>query len=1053
MAPDDDASTWPSTGSAGGGPAPAAEAAAAPGLLIAGRYELQEELGRGAMGVVHRARDRRTDRVVALKVIREADARPDRQERFRREARVMAALDHPGIVRVFDAGIEGVSYLACELIEGARTLGEVLPELPPRRRAELVRDAARALGHAHERGVVHRDVKPSNLLVDRSGQLRVADFGLAWTCGAERLTQTGGMVGTPLFMSPEQARGLRDAVGPPADVWGLGVVLYQALTGFLPFHGESLLELTEKLCAARPLPPRALDPSVDRALEAVCLRAIRASPAERYADGEALARALDEALAPPAAPQPPPARRRLLPLAAVGLAAVGLGVALAHALPRAAATRRRRAASSPPRTSPPSRARGGWTRPGAPAALPCYREAAAAGDPRAARALGALHEAGRGTTKDPAQAAAWYRRAAERGDLAAARGLARVTDDPAEAARWLERAARAGDAEAMVDRAAALEGGRGAPPDPAAAADWRLQAVARGSARALASLGDAASRGGRAQEALGYLRRGALRGDTECMRRLGLLLREGPPDVRDEARGLGWLAAAAARGDAPALLALADAVRDGRGVPADPAAARRLYRGLAVTGEPEAMARLGAVIKAEGGGAEGVVWLTRGAEAGSPAAMHALAVALARGEGVPADPAQALAWLRRAADAGWPAALHDLGDRLRRGDGPPKDEVGAVALYRRAAEAGFAPAMNQLGVCLAQGLGAPADPVAGAAWFQRAADAGHPGAMNNLAMAYVMGRGVPLDALKARALLERAAAAGNLDAMAVLGMSLRPLGGEAARRGLDLLRRAAEGGDGEAMVTLGDELLKEGDARAAFEWFQRAAEEHDRADAMDRLGLCFLEGRGVPRDTARAAHCYRAAAERGFSRSMWSYGKLIAEGLVPGEDPEGAHAWYERGARAGHTGAMLELGAHLAKVHEDEAAAVPWFRRAAEAGSVEGMFNLAELAAHGRGGLDAAEAEGWYRRAVGAGSPFAMHRLGLLLFRRGPAHRAEVMSLWRRAVEAGHVQAMVTLGDALVRGLCGESDPVEGRAWLEQAARRGDPEAKRLLAQLEAERP
>ncbi|MCO5164929.1 MAG: serine/threonine protein kinase [Planctomycetes bacterium] len=191
----------------------------APAPVIDDRFLLLGELGRGATGAVYRARDLERGGEVALKV---ALARPEwvRLQRFLREGEVTAALRHPNIVGIHSMGVaDGRPYLAYELVEGARQLDEAARGAPLGRRVELVRDAARALGHAHARGVVHRDVKPANVLVDGAGRVRVADFGLAQALDHERLTVTGALLGTPAYMAPEQLRARRGDVGPPTDVW------------------------------------------------------------------------------------------------------------------------------------------------------------------------------------------------------------------------------------------------------------------------------------------------------------------------------------------------------------------------------------------------------------------------------------------------------------------------------------------------------------------------------------------------------------------------------------------------------------------------------------------------------------------------------------------------------------------------------------------------------------------------------------------------------------------------------------------------------------------
>jgi hypothetical protein len=257
-----------------------------------GRYEIRGALGAGGFGSVFRAYDREAAREVAIKVSHER-ADPTKLARFHREGEVTARLDHPGIVRVHSAGeARGFPYLVYELVEG-QSFKELLPGAYLRRRVEVLRDAARALGHAHAQGVVHRDVKADNLLIDQAGQVRVADFGLAGGRDLEALTRTGQMLGTPTHMAPEQVEGKRGAMGPPTDVWSLGVLLYQVLTDELPFRGDTPLELIGQIISANATKPSAVNPRAPKPLEALCLKALQAKPQARPPDGDAFADALD----------------------------------------------------------------------------------------------------------------------------------------------------------------------------------------------------------------------------------------------------------------------------------------------------------------------------------------------------------------------------------------------------------------------------------------------------------------------------------------------------------------------------------------------------------------------------------------------------------------------------------------------------------------------------------------------------------------------------------------------------------------------------------------
>jgi eukaryotic-like serine/threonine-protein kinase len=282
--------------------------------LLGGRYELDGVVGRGGMAEVYRARDIRLDRIVAIKTLR-ADLARDQifQARFRREAQSAASLNHPNIVAVYDTGEDmatgvPVPYIVMEFVDG-RTVRDLLQDghrLLPERSLEIIDGVLRALDYSHQAGIVHRDIKPGNVMVTRSGDIKVMDFGIARAMSDAQatMTQTAQVIGTAQYLSPEQARGER--VDSRSDLYSAGCLLYELLTGRPPFTGDSPVAIAYQHVRENPIPPSRVDPDVPAWADAIVLKAMAKSPADRYqtaadmrADLQRAASGLPVAAAPP----------------------------------------------------------------------------------------------------------------------------------------------------------------------------------------------------------------------------------------------------------------------------------------------------------------------------------------------------------------------------------------------------------------------------------------------------------------------------------------------------------------------------------------------------------------------------------------------------------------------------------------------------------------------------------------------------------------------------------------------------------------------------------
>jgi eukaryotic-like serine/threonine-protein kinase len=299
-----------------------------PGDLLGPRYEIVRLLGKGGMGAVYLARDRELGRDVALKLIAPHLAtEAGTLERFKREIQLSSIVTHPNVLRVYDLGeSDGVKFLTMQYIEG-ETLADAMRRerpLPIEKALSFFRQMCDALSAAHEKGVLHRDLKPQNVMLDAAGHAYLTDFGLARSSELSTMTQAGALMGTPQYMSPEQVKGT--PVDARSDIFSVGVILYEMLAGALPYSGDTVFELMIKRTQAPPRPARELNPAIPAPLQALLERCLAIDPGQRYGSAREILTDLEAGTA-----RPLPRRRRTLPRRAAALAAALVLVAIASA--------------------------------------------------------------------------------------------------------------------------------------------------------------------------------------------------------------------------------------------------------------------------------------------------------------------------------------------------------------------------------------------------------------------------------------------------------------------------------------------------------------------------------------------------------------------------------------------------------------------------------------------------------------------------------------------------------------------------------------------------
>lgn len=608
------------------------------GVEQVGPYQVFEEIARGGQGAVLKARHISRGTTVALKLLLSAD--PEGYARFHREAETLARLRHPNLLEVDGYGQlpNGTPYLAMEFVRGQdlsdliRTHGRLGPE----DLAEILLPLAETLHYCHEQGVVHRDVKPQNVMLEaETGRMLLVDFGLikrdrlrqAWsTQDRQSLTQEGTILGTPAFMPPEQVSEEFGQVDPRSDVYALGALLYFLLTGRKPYEGQSMVNVIVKVMGSPPPDPRAVVPSVPTSLAELCLQCMAKDMSERPASAAEFAEALRAHLLS----APEEGRRSWVAgaLVCVGLLGAALGGLLLAKPEPVEPSVRPAIASASPRLKPSAQA----SAPASPSSPPPAPSKSPV-DGEALYEAALAHENGQGVPKDVSRAKEAYRQAALRGHVLAAYRLGALLDleeGPGAwkaAAGWFQRAAEGGSTHAMNRLGRAYQDGRGVAHDRAQALAWH--------------------------------RRAADTGDVLGMYSLSLLFASGSRSPSDYEQAREWAGRAARLGHMDAQFLLGRMLSTGKGGPKDGALAYEWHLRAAKQGKSDSYYFLGAIC-AQGNGVDedqerAAGWFRRGAEAGHGQSMYFLGRRYLEGKGVPKDRAQALEWLRGAAVAGGPA--------------------------------------------------------------------------------------------------------------------------------------------------------------------------------------------------------------------------------------------------------------------------------------------------------------------------------------------------------------------------------------------------------------
>ncbi len=978
----------------------------AAGSLLFGRYRLGHELGRGGFGVVWKAHDDELGIEVALKFLPDLVARdPEAIEDLKREIRRGLRLTHPGIVRVHNFIRDSeLAAIAMEYIDGT-TLRQRKLDAPNRcldvdDLRPIVGQLCDVLSYVHEAAkLVHRDLKPGNVMLSSAGEVKVADFGIASSLADSLTRMTNSPAssgGTLAYMSPQQARGEPPAVTD--DIYALGATLYELLTGKPPFYrGEIILQASEIIpppMAQRRVELGALD---KKPIPAEWERVIAACLAKMPQARPQSTREMRDALLPVVASAP----RRPQQLPAVGtlpppLPSGSFPPPVEHAPDSQRSTPTATAPTYHPPPAPPKRfplwpfaiaavgvvvvcAWFGW-RLAEPAAPPQTIDQPAKPHPPAPPKPGAgaddyYHEGlafenGAGRSIDAVQAAANYQRAADLGHVAATARLARllnygwgVRQDEGRALQLAEQAAAQGDPFGANLAAFILGGSRHSGTELARSIAYLERAVSGGYALAMFNLADRLRSGtgvakdeSRAEDldrrGVAQLQADAAAGQAEAHYWLGWARAQGRGAPRDLQAAIRSFETGVQLGHPRSMVALADACASGQGTPEDDARAAELYRRAAETG-----------------------WLD---------ALIVNASQLGTGGNLSPDPPRAKALLEQAITRGSIDALWRLGELLYDTPPPLRDETRAVALFRQATDANDSEAWWRLGLATEQGRGVAQSDAEAFRCYMRSASQN-----NRIGQLYVgrclrSGKGASLDPPKAREWFERAASAGLFAAMCDLAEMLRDGVGGAKdlARSTRLFAQAANGGFGVGQFQYGwaceAGIGVEKDETQAVAWYEKAAAQNI-APAQANLGVMLLLGRGTEKNIARGVAMVRSAAEAGNGWGQAQLGFSYEAGNGLPQNYSEAFQWFSRAAAQGIASAQLQLGWYYhngTACTRDYNVARAWYEKSSAQGNLRAFNNLGVLYEGGLGvKASRSKAIEYYRRSAAGGDELGVQNL------------------------------------------------------------------------------